>query len=53
MGSKRGVMRSVEAEKAIPVTAMWRRLGEMVVHCQASILLGRLKTLSPGGAAAG
>ena len=46
-------MRSEEAERAIAVTAIRRRLGVMAVRCQASSLLGRLETLGPGGAAAG
>ena len=49
---RRGRMRGEEAERAIAVTAIRRRLGVMAVRCQASSLLGRLETLGPGGAAA-
>ena len=49
---RRGRLRGEEAERAIAVTAIRRRLGVMAVRCQASSLLGRLDTLGPGGAAA-
>ena len=49
---KRGRMRGEEAERAIAVTAIRRRLSVMAVRCQARSLLGRLETLGPGGAAA-
>ena len=49
---RRGWMRGEEAERAMAVTAIRRRLGVMVVRCQASSLLGRLETLGLGGAAA-
>ena len=49
---RRGRMRGEEAERAMAVTAIRRRLGVMAVRCQASSLLGRLETLGPGGAAA-
>ena len=45
-------MRGEEAERAIAVTAIRRKLGVMTVRCQASSLLGRLEALGPGGAAA-
>ena len=45
-------MRGEEAERAIAVTAIRRRLSVKAVRCQASSLLGRLETLGPGGAAA-
>ena len=49
---KRGHMRSEEGERAMAISALRRRLGVMIVRCQASSLLGRLETLGPGGAAA-
>ena len=49
---RRGRMRGEEAERAIAVTAIRRKLGVMTVRCQASSLLGRLEALGPGGAAA-
>ena len=45
-------LRSEEAERAMAVSALRRRLGVMAVRCQASSLLGRLETLGPGGTAA-
>ena len=49
---KRGRLRSEDAERAMAVSALRRRLGVMAVRCQASSLLGRLETLGPGGTAA-
>ena len=46
---KRGHMRSEEGERAMAISALRRRLGVMIVRCQASSLLGRLETLGPGG----
>ena len=45
-------MRSEEAERAVAITCIRRRLGVMTVRCQASSLLGRLETMGPGGAGA-
>ena len=49
---RKGLLRSEEAERAIAITGLRRKLGVMAVRCQASSLLGRLETLGPGGAAA-
>jgi hypothetical protein len=49
---KQGRMRSEDAERAMAVSSLRRRLGVMAVRCQASSLLGRLETLGPGGTAA-
>ncbi len=49
---KRGRLRSEDAERAMAVSSLRRRLGVMAVRCQASSLLGRLETLGPGGTAA-
>ena len=49
---RRGLVRTEEAERAVAVASIRRRLGVMTVRCQASSLLGRLETLGPGGAAA-
>ena len=49
---RNGYVRSDEAERAIAVSAIRRRLGVMAVRCQASSLLGRLERLGPGGQAA-
>ena len=48
----RGYLRSEEGERAVAIAALMRRLGVMTVRCQASSLLGRMKALGPGGAAA-
>ena len=49
---KRGLMRSEEAERAIAISSLRRRLGVATVRAQCHSLLGRLETLGPGTAAA-
>ena len=49
---RQGLMRGEEAERAVAISALCRRLGVMAVRCQASSLLGRLETLGTGGVAA-
>ena len=45
---KRGHMRSEEGDRAMAISALRRRLGVMIVRCQASSLLGRLETMGSG-----
>ena len=49
---RRGRLRTEEAERAITISGLRRRVGVMAVRCQVSSLLGRLETLGTGGAAA-
>ena len=49
---KRGIERSEEAERAVAISSLRRRLGVATVRAQCFSLLGRLETLGPGTAAA-
>ena len=49
---RRGHVRSEEAERAIAISALRRKLGVATVRAQCYSLLGRLETLGPGTAAA-
>ena len=49
---RRGVMRSEDAERAMAVSAIRRRVGVATVRAQVSSLVGRLDTLGPGWTAA-
>ena len=48
----RGLLRSEDAERAIAMSSLRRRVGVATVRCQAITLLGRLETLGPGTTAA-
>ena len=49
---RRGILRSEEADRAIAISALRRRLGVATVRAQSLSLLGRLEGLGPGTAAA-
>ena len=49
---RRGLERSEEAERAIAISSLRRKLGVATVRAQCHSLLGRLETLGPGTAAA-
>ena len=49
---RRGMLRSEEAERAIAMSSLRRRLGVATVRAQCLSLVGRLETLGPGHAAA-
>ena len=49
---KKGLVRSEEAERAIAISSLRRKLGVATVRAQCYSLLGRLETLGPGTAAA-
>ena len=50
---RRGILRSEEAERAMAMSTLRRRLGVATVRAQSLSLLGRLEGLGPGTAAAG
>ena len=49
---RKGHLRSEEAERAIAISSLRRRLGVLTNRCQTYSLLGRLETLGPGSSAA-
>ena len=49
---RRGILRSEEAERAMAMSTLRRRLGVATVRAQSLSLLGRLEGLGPGTAAA-
>ena len=50
--SRRGLLRSEDAERALAISSLRRRLGVATVKAQSLSLLGRLECLGIGGAAA-
>ena len=49
---RKGLMKSEDAERAMAISSLRRRLGVATVRAQCHSLLGRLETLGPGTAAA-
>ena len=50
--SKCELLPSEEGERAVSIAMLQRILDAMMIKCQVSSLLGKIKTLDPGGAAA-
>ena len=49
---RKGHLRTEEAERALAISSLRRRLGVLTARCQTHSLLGRLDVLGPGSTAA-